>query len=50
MYVFSILFYVLKHKHLSYYNMDKVNLMESSYLLYGLTNIIFVLLFIRYDI
>lgn len=49
MYVFSMLFYILKHKHIKNYGLNDVSWMGSSYPLYSLVNILFVLLFIRYD-
>ena len=49
MYVFSLMFYILKYKNKQYYGMDNINLMSSAYPLYGLINIIHVLLIINYD-
>lgn len=49
MYFFSLMFYLLKYKNKPYYGMDTINLMGSSYPLYGLINIIYVLLIINYD-
>jgi len=49
MYLFSLLFYLLKYKNHEYYGFGDIELMKSSYPLYGLFNIIFVLLFIKYD-
>jgi len=49
MYLFSLMFYVLKYKNTPYYGLDDINMMNVSYPLYGLINIAYVLLIIQYD-
>lgn len=48
MYLFSVMFYIFKYKNYNYYGFDKIKMMDCLYVLSGLTNIIFVLLFTYY--
>ena len=47
MYGFSVMFFLFKYKHLDYFGFNSKQLRQSSYFLSGITNIVFVLLFIN---
>lgn len=49
MYVFSVLFYFMRHRKDLYYGIHNIQWTKCAYPLYGMLNIIFVLLFIDYD-
>ena len=49
MYVFSLMFYILKYKNHDYYGLNDICFKDCFYVLSGLTNIIFVLIFTNYN-
>lgn len=48
MYIFSVLFYFLRHRKDIYYGLNTIQLTKCAYPLYGMINIMFVLLFIHF--
>jgi|TARA_B110000483_G_scaffold237379_1_gene312037 hypothetical protein len=49
MYVFSLMFYILKYKNHDYYGLNNIVFKDCFYVLSGLINIIFVLIFTHYN-
>lgn len=49
MYIFSLMFYFISHRSEKMYGFDKINILSNGYALSGLINIIYFIIYIKYN-